>query len=88
MVRTSIEREAIAEVTVYGARVTFPCSSLPWLPHPQRGIERVEQGRLAERLEQALDGALRARRRGRTVASPLAGDEDNRNLLRRRISSC
>ena len=63
MVTTSIARAAVDEVTVYGARATSACTSLSCLPHPKRGVERVEQRRVAERLEQALDGALREQAR-------------------------
>ena len=52
-------------------RMTFPCSSLSCLPHPKRGIERVEQGRLAERLEQALHRPVREQ--ARTDRSDLRG---------------
>src|SRR5918995_1869973 len=50
------------------------------LPHPKRGVESVEQRRLAERLEQVLHCALREQARTDRPVS-VGGDEDNRNLL-------
>ena len=80
MARTSFARAAVGGLTVYGAAYTFLYTSLPCSPHPKRGIECVEQGRLAERLEQARHGALREHARAYRLISG-RGDEDDRNLL-------
>jgi hypothetical protein len=46
--------------------------------HAQCGIERVEQGRLAEGLEHALHGASREQALAQRLV-PLRGDEDDRD---------
>ena len=47
---------------------------------PDGGVERVEQGRVAERLEQARYGPMRKQVRTDGPVS-VGGDEDNRDLL-------
>src|SRR5918994_253388 len=80
MSRTSTEREAIAEVILYGACATVPAHIIVCLPYPKRGIERVEQGCLAERLEQALYGPTGEEARTDGPIS-VGGDEDRWNHL-------
>src|SRR6185369_9704299 len=53
MATTSIAQAAVREVTVYARAYDVPVKSAI-LPHPKRGVQRVEERRLAERFEQAL----------------------------------
>src|SRR5712692_4580154 len=48
--------------------------------HPKRGVERLNQGPLAERFEQALHGALFEHSRADGLIS-VSRDEDDRNIL-------
>src|SRR5262249_32693500 len=48
--------------------------------HPQRGVQRIEQGGIAERLEEALHSALGEQPRPDGLVT-VAGDEHDRNRV-------
>src|SRR6185369_12215040 len=78
---TSIAPTADDEFTVYDLRAAVPVdTSSSYLSHPKCGVESVEQGRFAQRLEQALDGPCREQARAdRLIVSRC--DEHNRDDL-------
>ena len=62
-------------------RLRFGAESWSCLPHAKRGIQCVEQCRVAERLEQALHGTVRRADAVGAVLSAAGSDEDGRNVL-------
>src|SRR5206468_542219 len=56
------------------------CKAVSHSRNAQRGIDRLAQRRIAERLEQAVDGALRDQLRTRRLA-PVRGHENDRDVL-------
>src|SRR5262245_27764292 len=81
IVRTLAAEEVIAEGAVYVRGVTFSGHIVATVsPHAQRGVQRIEQGCIAERLEQALHCAM-----GEQPWSDgpviIGGDEHDRDCL-------
>ena len=89
MVTTSIERQTIAERHSIRRACDVRCArSSSCLPHPKRGVECVEQGRFAERLEQALDGPIARAGADGSSRRRCAVMKTIGISCRRRISSC
>src|SRR5512134_2805718 len=76
---TSIDRWRSPDSQYMARDRSCRCSWSSCLPHPKRGVERVVQRRLAERLEQALHCALREQTRTDRLVS-VGGDEHNRDV--------
>src|SRR5262245_42283809 len=59
MAKTSAAKDVIAEDPVYAGRVRFSAHLAAMVsPHAQRGVQRIQQGGISKRLEQALHCAL------------------------------